>query len=229
MIRFKDIHIPKPCSVDYDSLPGDEVKRFCSSCEKYVYDFRGKDEVYFNSIINAHGKVCGFFYEDDIKSTAVKIKRPFYSAFAAKLFGIFLFIKTLLSSDHAQASTFQTHTTTQQATDSSGVKVNIKNRPSQYQAYLLDIFINNTLYKSGANLDDGTGFIWLPDSLKENDKIRIVIKDYGDNRGSYKIHRKEYHFNYKESEKITVKIKFHKRSEIHLFKKRRRSTGGVYY
>jgi hypothetical protein len=110
MIRFKNIHIPKPCSVDYDSLLYDEVKRFCGNCKKHVYDFRGKDEVYFNSIINAYGKVCGVFYQDDIQPITFKIKRKFYYAFAAKLIGAMLFIKTLLSSDHAQASTIQTHT-----------------------------------------------------------------------------------------------------------------------
>ena len=229
MIRFKDIQIPKPCSVDYDSLPGNEVKRFCDSCEKHVYDFRGKDEAYFNSIIKSHGKVCGIFHEDDIQATTLKIKRSFYHAFAAKMIGVLLFLKTLLSSYHAQASSIKTHTITQQSTDSTGVKVEIKNRSTQYQAYLLDIFINNKLYESGANLDDGTGFIWLPDSLKENDRIRVVVKEYYEYR--YKIHYKEYNFNYNEYEKITIKIKFHKKLEIHLSKKlkrKRRATAGIY-
>ncbi|HSY60501.1 MAG TPA: hypothetical protein VK796_01445 [Cytophaga sp.] len=225
MIRFKDIHISRPCSVDYDSLSGNEVKRFCGSCEKHVYDFRGKDEAYFNSIIHTHGKVCGIFYQDDIQS-ALKIKRPFYHTFAAKLIGALLFIRTLLSTDHAQASTIQTYANTQQYTDSTGIKVNTKKRHTQYQTFLLDIFINNTLYKSGANLDDGTGFIWLPDSLKENDKIRIVVKEYDAYR--YKIHRKEYHFNYMDSEKIIIKIKLHKKSELHFFKRRKRTTAGIY-
>ena len=229
MIHFKDIRIPKPCSVDYDALPGNEVKRFCDSCEKHVYDFRGKDEAYFNSIFNTHGKVCGIFYEEDIQEATVIIKRPFYYAFAAKLIGAFLFLKTLLSSHYIQASTNHTHATIQESTDSTGVKVEIKNRSTQYQAYLLDIFINNTLYESGANLDDGTGFIWLPDSLKENDQIRVVVEEYYEHR--YKIHRKKYNFKYKESEKITIKIKFHKKLEIHLSKKpkrKRRATAGIY-
>ena len=109
------------------------------------------------------------------------------------------------------------------------MKVKIKNQSTQYQVYLLDIFINNTLYKSGANLDDGTDFIWLPDSLKENDRIRVVVKEY--DQYSYKIHRKEYNFHYTDSEKITIKIKFHTKLEIRLSKKpkrKRRATAGIY-
>ena len=72
MIRFKDINIPNPCSVDYDSLPYDEVKRFCGSCEKHVYDFRGKDEAYLNEVFRQTGKVCGIYYEDQISKPALK-------------------------------------------------------------------------------------------------------------------------------------------------------------
>ena len=69
MIRFKDIHIPKPCSVDYDALPGNEVKRFCGSCEKHVYDFRGKDEAYLNEVYQQTGKLCGIYDKDKINTS----------------------------------------------------------------------------------------------------------------------------------------------------------------
>lgn len=200
MIHFKDIRIPNPCSVDYDSLPGNDVKRFCGSCEKHVYDFRGKDEIYFNSVINAHGKVCGVFYEDEIKQSITPLRKPFYYAIVAKLIGAVLFLKTLLHTDLAQASPVQPYPVTQQLNDSAGVEVILKNRPSEYSAYLMDVFINNKLYKSGANLDRGQGFMWLPDSLKENDKIRIVIKEYS--AYNYNIRHKEYNFIFKESEQV---------------------------
>ena len=221
MVRFKDISIPKPCSVAYDSLPGNEVKRFCGSCEKHVYDFRGKDEIYFNSIIDTHGKVCGVFYEDEIKQSTTPIRKPFYHAIAAKFIGAVLFVKTLLHADQAQASPVVLHPVTQQATDSTSVEVILKNRPSEYSAYLMDIFINNKLFKSGANLDRGAGFIWLPDSLKENDKIRIVIKEYS--AYNYKIRQKEYSFLFKDAEQMSIKIKFHK---IVFCKRKRRVVAG---
>jgi hypothetical protein len=85
----------------------------------------------------------------------------------------------------------------------------------------MDVFINNKLYKSGANLDRGQGFMWLPDSLKENDKIRIVIKEYS--AYNYNIRHKEYNFIFKESEQVSITVKFHK---ILLHKRKRRAVAG---
>lgn len=230
MIRFKDIRIPKPCTVDYDSLPYNDVKRFCNSCAKHVYDFRGKDEVYFNSIINMHGKVCGIFYKDDIQSTTIKIKHPFYYTFIAKLVGVFLFFKTLLSSDYAQASNIKLDNVSQQFNDSTGFNVEIKNKHNYYVSYSMDIFINDTLYKSGNNLDKDTGFILLPDSLKKNDKIKVVI--HGSKRKFdkhvYKIKSREYNFIYSNSNKITIPITA-KRKAILIKKSKPQAAGYMYY
>jgi len=106
MICFKDIQIPKPCSVDYDSLSGNEVNRFCGSCEKHVYDFRGKDEGYLNEVYQITGKVCGIYYEDQIKRKSSKIQRPFYRTLMNQIIGVGLFIKTVISSHEAEAATF---------------------------------------------------------------------------------------------------------------------------
>jgi len=228
MIRFKDISIPKPCSVDYDSLPYDEVKRFCGSCEKHVYDFRGKDEAYFNSIISTHGKVCGIFYEDDIQATTLKIKRAFYYTLITKTLGLALFLKTLLSNDYVQASSTKMHITTQQSTDSSAVKVKFNNKLNYYVSYSMDIFINNTLYKSGYNLDKETGYIWLPDSLKENDKIKVIVHGSKTILGRYIYKRKKrrYTFSYSNSNKITIQITNKRKAT--LLKKRRPHAAGYY-
>lgn len=225
MIRFKDISIPKPCSVEYDSLPGDEVKRFCGSCEKHVYDFRGKDEAYFNSIIDTHGKVCGFFYADEIQTTS-KNKYSFYHAIFAKTIGAMLFIKTLLSSDYTQASNIQTYTT-QQATDSTGIKIKIKNKYNYYTSYSIDIFINNVLYKSGYNLGTDSDYIWLPDSLNKNDKIKVFIHHSKRKSGGYifKTKKRAYIFPYKDSNKIVITITS-KRKAILIKKRKRRQYGG---
>ena len=79
MIRFKDISIPKPCSVNYDSLPYNEVKRFCGSCEKHVYDFRGKDETYLNKILLHEPDTCGIFYMDELNIyKGIPVKKHLY-------------------------------------------------------------------------------------------------------------------------------------------------------
>lgn len=229
MIRFKDISIPSPCSVDYDSLPGDQVKRFCDSCRKHVYDFRGKDEAYFNSIINTHGKVCGVFYEDEIKETTTPIRSSFYQSFAAKIIGAGIFIRTLFASDPARSSPPQKHAVTQQVNDSTGIKVEHKNKDKRNRrSYSIEIFINNVFYKSGDRLDEETGFIWLPDTLKPNDQVRIIINEFKRYERTRKNHIKEYNFLFNEAEEITVKIKYHNKL-IHFPKRRRRHTAGYMY
>ena len=229
MILFKDIHIPKPCFVDYDSLPGNEVKRFCGSCEKHVYDFRGKDESYFNSIIHTQGKVCGIFYEDDIQPATVKIERPFYYVVAAKLIGVFLFLKTLFSSDHAQASAIQTYPTTQQSSDSTAIKIVLKNSSTTYTSYTLDIFINNIFYKTITNLN-GNDHIILPDSLKENDAIKVIVRGSKNKSRThiYKIKKREYDFIYGDSNKIIIQITNTKKA-ILIKRRRPQAAGYMYY
>jgi hypothetical protein len=65
MIKYNEVHIPKPCHIHYDSLPFDSIKRPCDICVKPVYDFRDKDEAYFNKIWKQHnGDFCGAFKND---------------------------------------------------------------------------------------------------------------------------------------------------------------------
>jgi hypothetical protein len=227
MIRFKDIHISKPCSVDYDSLPGNKVKRFCGSCEKYVYDFRGKDEVYLNEIFQKAGKVCGIYYEDQIQKRSFKIQRPFYYAFVAKLIGGLLFLKTLLASHEIFAAETSAHPTVQISDDSTSIQVNFKNPPYLPNNYKLNVFINNKIYRSGISPDKG--LVYLPDSIQPNDEIKIIVlktKSVVLNKNkqtTYKVRKKTYSFLFKDSSDIIVKI--NNRKTIKLFK--RKHTAGV--
>jgi hypothetical protein len=226
MIRFKDIHIPKPCSVDYDALPGDNVKRFCSSCKKQVYDFRGKDEVYFNSIIKSQGKVCGFFYEGQIKQTP-KISNRLLHSIWVKLFSISLFLKSFTSSaeygDHPKTPFTQSTV----ENDSIGIKTKFKNEPTVNADYHISIYIDDKLYQS--NIDIRNGYIYLPDTIKNNQKIKIVVHKYIITRHLKKpfyIKPKLYIFTFDQSDKIVVKIKYKK--QFTLFRKRIRSYGGTF-
>jgi len=227
MIRFKDISIPKPCSVDYDSLPYDEVKRFCGSCEKHVYDFRGKDEAYLNGVFQQTGKACGVYYEDQIQKPSLKTQRPFYYAFVTKAISLGLFLKTLLNTHDTSASIIEIPQTTQQAMDSTIVKVAFKNRPYNYSDhYVVSLFINNILYKSKINANDG--FIFLPDTIQTTDKIKVVVKHTKFKSGRievYSVRNKKYNFTLENSDDILVEINFNKHFSI----KRRRRLAGVPY
>jgi len=228
MIRFKDISIPKPCTVDYDTLPYNEVKRFCGSCEKHVYDFRGKDKTYLNEVFQQTGKVCGVYYEDQIQKPSLKIQRPFYYAFATKAISLGLFLKTLLNTHDTSASIIEIPQTTQQVMDSTIVKVAFKNRPYNYSDhYEVSLFINNILYKSKINANDG--FIFLPDTIQKTDKIKVVVKHtkfkmlMPGRIEVYTVRHKKYNFTLENSDEILVKINFIKHFSI----KRKRKLAGV--
>ncbi|WP_018342934.1 hypothetical protein [Cytophaga aurantiaca] len=211
MIRFKDIHIPKPCSEDYDSLSGDEVKRFCSSCEKHVYDFRGKDEVYLNEVFQHSTKTCGIYYLDEIntiKTNAIKTNKK---SLFIHVISFLIFIKAFLTIQDTKASQRIIPQTVQlsEDTDSTEIKTTFKGRPIRSRVKI-NIYINDTLYKQYAYPEQG--YLYLPDSLKAHDKIKVKIL------GNKLYKSKTYKFKFAHVDKITVIIAG--KSPIHLFKRR---------
>jgi hypothetical protein len=225
MIRFKDIQIPKPCSVEYDMLPGDNTKRFCGSCEKYVYDFRGKNQTYLNDIFTANGNVCGIYYEDQIQKPFLKIQHPFYYSLSSKFLSLLLLIKTLFSGQDTQAASPFVHVTEQISSDSGSIRVVFKNRTSVSHKYELTIFINNILYKH--NIDAHERFIFLPDNIQPDDHILVIVfktkNTHFSSGRKYKTHRKKYRFVYKDTPEIIINI--NNRKQVRIF--RRRRTAGV--
>lgn len=213
MIRFKDIHIPKPCSVDYDSLQGDDTKRFCGSCKEHVYDFRGKNEAYLNQITETYGKVCGIYYEDQIQQPSLRIQRPFYYAILTKVVSIGLFIKTFFSANTSDAaSTYIPPSHYEQQDSIPAIKAQFKNQPKKHNSYNISIFINNVLYKKEVDVYDG--YLYMPDATAPDDSIKIIVYKKRASRYSnvsYAIKPKEYLFTFKEADKIVVEIdyKFH--------------------
>jgi len=189
-----------------------------------VYDFRGKDETYLNDVFKKTGKVCGVYYEDQIQKTSLKIQRPFYYAFIAKLIGVGLFIKTLISPHGSEAAKPNPHQIIQVSEDSVGIEVKDKNKANRKRhPYTIAIFINNKLYRS--NIYDEVDFIYLPDSIKADDKIKVVVKPDGTGKKWTNdiVKNQTYNFHYKDAQEILIKITYKK--ELKLFKRRRRSGG----
>ena len=58
-----NIRIASPCKANWDEMPGNEQRRFCSQCNLNVYNLSGmtRDEAE-NLLLAAEGRVCVRFY-----------------------------------------------------------------------------------------------------------------------------------------------------------------------
>ena len=57
--RLDQIKVVSPCSTDWDRMSGDEKKRFCSECDKFVYDFSQMTRRQVEAIVSVHrGRMC---------------------------------------------------------------------------------------------------------------------------------------------------------------------------
>lgn len=59
-----DVRVASPCSADWDSMYGDDQKRFCKECKLSVYNLSGmtRDEAE-RLITNSEGRLCVRFYK----------------------------------------------------------------------------------------------------------------------------------------------------------------------
>jgi hypothetical protein len=57
--RLDQLKIVSPCSTDWDQMAGDEKKRFCSECNKFVYDFSQMTRRQVEAMVSIHqGRMC---------------------------------------------------------------------------------------------------------------------------------------------------------------------------
>src|SRR5262245_5574283 len=53
------LKIVSPCPTDWDQMSGDEKKRFCSDCDKFVYDFSQMTRRQVEDLVSIHqGRMC---------------------------------------------------------------------------------------------------------------------------------------------------------------------------
>ena len=63
IIPLESVRVAAPCHADWDRMQGDERARFCSSCEKHVYNLSGMTRGEAEALIQAHeGQLCVRFY-----------------------------------------------------------------------------------------------------------------------------------------------------------------------
>jgi Carboxypeptidase regulatory-like domain len=57
--KLDKLQVVSPCSTDWDRMSGDEKKRFCSECNKFVYDFSQMTRRQVEAIVSIHrGQMC---------------------------------------------------------------------------------------------------------------------------------------------------------------------------
>jgi len=57
--RLDQLKVVSPCSTDWDRMSGDEKKRYCSECDKFVYDFSQMTRRQVEAIVSIHqGRMC---------------------------------------------------------------------------------------------------------------------------------------------------------------------------
>jgi Carboxypeptidase regulatory-like domain len=57
--RLDQLQVVSPCSTDWDRMSGDEKKRFCSDCDKFVYDFSQMTRRQVEAIVSINrGRMC---------------------------------------------------------------------------------------------------------------------------------------------------------------------------
>jgi Carboxypeptidase regulatory-like domain len=57
--KLDQLRVVSPCSTDWDRMSGDEKKRFCSGCNKFVYDFSQMTRRQVEAIVSINrGRMC---------------------------------------------------------------------------------------------------------------------------------------------------------------------------
>lgn len=111
MSRFetplKNLKIASPCSADWNTMAGDERKRFCGECKLSVYNLSGMTSYDAENLLrNAEGRLCVRYFErvdgtvltkdcpigwNRVKQRGILIATAALSAFLALFSGIVMF------------------------------------------------------------------------------------------------------------------------------------------
>jgi hypothetical protein len=177
MISYQALHMPEPCTkIHYDDLPYDPDKRPCHLCQKPVYDFRDKDEIFLQKIWQENkGDFCGTFrYHQFTEQKANPVSVSFFQR--VKIYwasACLYFLSQVFNPSRAQepASTAATEQYVSPK-DSGSIRLHTKKGENFVSHTSVDVLINGVEYNSYFIKDD-TVEVKLPASLKPTDEIRI--------------------------------------------------------
>ena len=58
LTKLRQIHIPEPCSQDWDAMAGDEQQRFCAGCGCFVHNVSELPADKAEELLSKPGRVC---------------------------------------------------------------------------------------------------------------------------------------------------------------------------
>lgn len=84
------IQIPQPCHKNWNDLDGGNQKKFCSTCNKYVYNLDQLKESQVKKLIELEENVCGMKKSKNISqpfSTKIRLTLVGFGLFVSNVFG----------------------------------------------------------------------------------------------------------------------------------------------
>ncbi len=98
------LEIPNSCNQDWNKMSTLEQNRFCSKCQKEIFDFTSSSNSDILKILGKNDKVCGRLYQSQLNQNLLKDKKHFY---VAKIIAIVGLGSILGISEPVQGKTYQ--------------------------------------------------------------------------------------------------------------------------
>ncbi len=96
-MRKFQLTIPEPCHEDWNNMNPVEKGRFCSSCEKNVFDFTKSTDLQIIETYNKNHSICGRFLPSQLDRELFYPKKKKSLWLASVFFGITTFFSTKIS------------------------------------------------------------------------------------------------------------------------------------
>lgn len=185
------ISIPTPCSEDLSAMSLTERGRFCSACQKNIFDFRKGNRQDFERIVTEapQGEVCGIVPTQWLANATMqrvsgnaflKLQRfvlAILLAFGPGIFGLPLSAKAEMRQEIL--SYFDTTVAVQDGGKKIVGRVLDEYDNAGVQGAFVSLICNGMLVERKMVDEEGYFELWIPDSLIESGEWRIEVEWLG--------------------------------------------------